>query len=284
MKNWEQHFQTPVKLKLYIIHTGYVHMSGNIHFNRKSPRFKVMPKDNRFNPVLAFLVEHPKKGFILLDTGLHPSFAEKSSGNFGWLLGKIVKVKSASGQDVVKQLEKIKVNPKKVNSIILSHLHLDHTSGLPLFSENANVTVYADQDEISSAQSPASLFQGYVKDHRRKLDLKNIQYRQGIPPFDHVCDFLGDGSVFVIKTPGHTTGNISILLNMAEGPIFLTFDASHRRANIQEFIPPKGDYETALRSIRSIKAFIDAFPKTRMIFGHDPDQFKDLKLIPEYYS
>jgi len=284
MKDWNGYLRTPKKIKLYVIHTGYVHMSGNIHFNPKSPRFKDMAKDNRFNPVFSYLVEHPQKGFLLLDTGLHPSFTQKSIGNFGWLLGRIVKVRSEVGQDVVTQLEKLQIRPGEIRSIILSHFHLDHSSGLPLFSGNKGLAVYADEGEIRAVNAPFSLFQGYIKNHLNGFTPQAIRFTNAVAPFDRVCDILGDGSVFVIGTPGHTPGHISIILNMAGGPFLLTFDAAHRRANIDEGIPPKGDYALALKSISNIKSFIDAFPKTRTIFGHDPDQISNLKILPTYYE
>jgi glyoxylase-like metal-dependent hydrolase (beta-lactamase superfamily II) len=259
-------------------------MSGNIHFNRKSPRFKDLPKDNRFNPVLAFLVQHPQKGCILLDTGLHPSFAEKSTGNFGGLLGRIVKIKSVRGQDVLTQLGKIHVHPGNIHSIILSHGHLDHTSGLPLFSGNSAPTVYADGKEIKAASAAFALFDGYLKNHLQGLTLQAISFNKTVPPFERVCDFLDDGSVFVVGTPGHTPGQVSIILNMIAGPVFLTFDAAHRKANIDEDIPPKGDYPASLMSINNIKAFLHEFKQTRVIFGHDPDQLETLKRLPDYYE
>lgn len=284
MSNWEQYFKTSVNLKLYVIHTGDVHMSGNIHFSRKSPRFRNLPKDNRFNPALAYLVQHPLKGYFLLDVGLHPSFAEKSTGNFGGLLGRIVKVRSTQGQDVITQLEKIHVRPSDIQSIVLSHFHLDHTSGLPLFRGNKDLTIYADGQEIHKASSPFALFDGYLRAHLRGLTPRAISFSKMIPPFERVCDFLDDGSIFIIGTPGHSPGHISVILNMVAGPVLLTFDAVHRRANINEDIPPKGDYHVALESLNGIKEFLCEFAQTRVIFGHDPDQFKTLKRLPDYYE
>lgn len=282
MNDWGKYLEKPARVKLYVIHTGYVHMNGNIHFNKKSPEFKSMPADKRFTPVFAYVVDHPQAGFTLLDTGLHSSFAENPSGNFGWLLGKIVKTKAESGWDVLSQLKKIDVPPDKISRIILSHLHLDHVSGLPLF-HNTDVTVFVDTNELRVAMSPFSQMKGCINAHIKGFKTVRIQYPISIPPFDQVWDFFDDGSLFIIRTPGHSPGHISVLLNTAGGPYLLTFDAAHRKANIEELIPPKGDYTNALTSLKNIKAFLSAFPKTQVIFGHDPDQ-QNLKLVPEYYS
>lgn len=285
MSEWKRYFEKPANLKLFVIPTGSVHMSGNIHFNRTSPLFKNLPKDNRFNPAYAFLVQHPQKGCFLLDSGLHPSFAKKATGNFGGLLGRIIKIKSAQGQDVITQLEKIRIHPRDIHSIVLSHGHLDHTSGLSLFSAgNALTVVYADAKEIYKANTPFALFEGYLKKHLQGLNLRPISFSNAVPPFEHVCDFLDDGSVFIVGTPGHSPGHVSVILNMGTGPVFLTFDAAHRRANIDEGVPPKGDYPEALKSLNNIKSFLYEFKQTRVIFGHDPDQLETLKRLPDYYE
>jgi N-acyl homoserine lactone hydrolase len=284
LKTWNEYFERPVPLQLYVMHTGYIHMSGNIHFNKKDPRFKSMPKDKRFNPVFAFLVKHPDKGPLLLDTGLHPSFAERKSGNFGWFLGSMVKTKAEKGMDIASQLNTLNISLNDIGNIILSHLHLDHPCSLPLFKGIKDLRVHVDPKELDTARSAFCLFKGVIKSHLSGLDCHTMEYPLDIPPFAAVSDFFQDGSVFVVQTPGHTPGHISILLNAAEGPIFLTFDAAHRKPNIDQDLPPIGDYQTALDSVSRIKEMTKRFPKMRVIYGHDPDQFHDLNLVPNHYS
>lgn len=283
MNDCGKYLKKPTQMKLYAILTGYVHMSGNIHFNKKSPKFKSMPADERFTPVLAYIVEHPKEGFTLLDTGLHSSFAENPCGNFGGLLGKVIKTKAESGSDVLSQLKKIDISSNNISRVILSHLHPDHVSGLPSFQSNTNMIVFMDAHELGVAKSPFGLFKGYIKAHFKGFNIAPVKYPLKIPPFDQVWDFFDDGSLFIIGTPGHTPGHVSVLLNTIGGPILLTFDAAHRKSDVEELIPPNGDYATALMSLKRIKTFLDALPETRVIFGHDPDQ-QNLKLIPEHYS
>jgi len=261
-------------------------MNGNLHINKKSPNYKSIPADDRFNPVFAYLIEHPKKGFLLIDTGLHASFSEKRFGNFGLFLGSMAKTKTEKGLDVVSQIKSIHVRPDEIDKIILSHLHLDHVSGLQHFMKNDRVKVFIDPDEIDAGKSFGAVMKGYVKKHYSDVQLYPIQYSLKPKPlfFDHVWDVYGDQSVFVMKTAGHTPGHISALLNMSGGPVFLTFDAAHRKSNIEEGVPPRGDYEKALASINNIKALSEMMPEMRIIYGHDPDQLGSLKLLPDYYT
>ncbi len=272
----------PHDLKLYVMKTGSVHMSGNIHFNKKSPRFKSMPKDERFNPVLAFLLEHPEKGWTLMDTGLDACFCESSLGNFGPLLGRVVKTKAEKGGDVVSQLATLGVSASDIPYVIMSHLHLDHASGLPKFGRGS--AIYVDEAELSAARSPLGTAGGYIKGFLEGLEVRPLVYDGSFGPFRQACDFFSDGSVFVLRAAGHTRGNVAVLLNARKGPILLTFDAAHRKANVEEGIPPKGDYVAALASLKSIMSLLEELPETRVIYGHDPDQLPGLDLLPDFYT
>jgi len=282
--DWNRLFANPVHLKLYVMCTGEVHAMGNVHYNPKSPKFKAMPAEKRFNPVLAFLVERPGKELLLLDTGLHHSFGQSRFGNFGPILGSMVKGKAGAEMDVRSQLRSIGVAIDDIHCVFLSHLHLDHPSGLPYFAGVRNLKVYVDESETIAANAPLGFLKGYVKKHVKGIDLSPIPYSTGATPFERFWDFFGDGSTIVVHTPGHTEGHSSVILNATDGPILLTFDAVHRRSNLEHGIPPSGDYRKAAESMRNIESFLRDFPKTRVIFGHDPDQLGTLILAPKYYS
>ncbi len=266
------------------MHTGYVHMSGNIHVNKKDPRFKSRPKDTRFNPVFSYLVEHPEQGYLLLDTGLHPSFSERKRGNFGALLGRIVKTRVEKGKDVASQLKLMNLSVSNIRNIVLSHLHLDHSSGLPLFKGQPGVKVYIDRSEMDTARSRFSLFKGYIGAHLAGFDIRPLDFPLSIHPLGAVSDFFNDGSVFVIRTAGHSPGHVSILLNDSQSPILLTFDAAHRKSNLEEELPPIGHYASAMESVKQLKALLTRFPDIRVIYGHDPEQLPSLRLAPRAYE
>lgn len=284
MNDWKQVFERPCGIKLYVIHTGNVHMDGNIHFNKKSPVFKTKPKDTRYNPVYCFLIDHPEKGLALIDTGIHPDFCRQATGNFGRLLGKLIKIKTETGLDVISRINSIGLSAHDIKYIVMTHLHPDHSSGLPLFKKCTQCTVYTDIDEFNSARSLFGVLQGYLKEHHRGMKIKHFDYALKLKPFDQVADFFRDGSVLIIKTPGHTAGHVSVLLNMKEAPVFLTGDAAHRHENLVEEIPTVGKYHPSLTTLRRIGEYMQQFPTTMVIYSHDPDQTSRLKLFPEYYE
>lgn len=284
MNGWKEVFQRPHDLRLYVIHTGNVHMKGNIHFHKKSPAFNTKPKDPRYNPVYSFLIVHPQRGLILIDTGIHPDFNTQATGNFGCLIGTLIKVKTDNGMDVISQIKSIGLNAKNIKHIVMTHLHPDHTSGLPQFKNNAECLVYIDIDEYHAARSYFGLFRGYLTKHLKGLTIQHFEYPLTHKPLEQAADLFGDESVFIIKTSGHTTGHISILLNLKGEPVLLTADAAHRHENLAEQIPTVGEYGSSLRTLKQLGEFVEAYPSTRVIYSHDPEQIKQLKLIPEYYE
>lgn len=232
----------------------------------------------------AFLIHHPERGFALIDTGVHPDFCRKPTGNFGWLLGRLIKIKTGRGRDVISQINSIGLSAHDIKHIIMTHLHPDHSSGLPLFNDCAQCTVYADTGEIRSARSLFGMFRGYLKEHHQGAQIRPFDYALKLNPFDQVMDFFGDQSVFIVRTPGHTRGHVSVLLNMRGGPVFLTADAAHRHDNLAGEIPTAGDYHPSLATLRRIGEYMREHPSTRVIYSHDPDQVERLKLFPEYYE
>lgn len=284
MHDWKHVFSRPGRIRLYIIHTGNVHMDGNIHLNKKSPVFKTKPRDTRYNPVYCFLIAHPDRGLVLIDTGIHPDFCRKPTGNFGWLLGRIIKIKTHRGGDVISQINSIGLSAQDIEHIVMTHLHPDHSSGLPLFEKCSRCTVYTDIDEYKTATSPFGISRGYLKEHLLGMKIQHFNYTLNLKPFSHVSDFFGDQSLLIIRTPGHTRGHVSVLLNMQAGPLLLTADAAHRHENLAEQVPTVGEYRTSLDTIRRLVEYMNEYPEIRAIYSHDPDQINGLKLFPDYYE
>jgi glyoxylase-like metal-dependent hydrolase (beta-lactamase superfamily II) len=199
-------------------------------------------------------------------------------------LGALVNGKTEPGKDVCSQLRLLGRSASDVHNVLLSHLHLDHDSGLAYFQGRTDLNVFVDEEELKAARAPLSSLNGYVKKHWAGIPFQPIHYMPGAPPFELACDFFGDGSVFVVRTSGHTKGHCSAIVNAAEGPILLTFDAVHRRANLREDIPPSGDYFRTLTAMHSVAVFLEQFPHTRVVFGHDAAQLAELALAPKYYA
>ena len=94
-----------------------------------------VPRDQWMEvPVIAFLVEHPTAGPVLIDTGFHASVAVEpgqAMGRFGGLLFKDVRMDTDDA--VPGQLRRRGIDPTEVGTVVMTHLHSDHASGISEF-------------------------------------------------------------------------------------------------------------------------------------------------------
>ena len=86
-------------------------------------------------PIVAFLVEHPGAGPILIDTGFHPSVAVDPKQNLGGVYGRLYGIDMKPEQAISAQLREQKgVDPGDVRVAIMTHLHMDHASAISEFT------------------------------------------------------------------------------------------------------------------------------------------------------
>src|SRR5918999_1031907 len=85
-------------------------------------------------PIPAFLVEHPGAGPVLIDTGLHPSVAVKPTETFGRVASLAFRdLEMDANQAVPAQLRGRGIDPARVRTVVMTHLHVDHASGISEF-------------------------------------------------------------------------------------------------------------------------------------------------------
>ena len=81
-------------------------------------------------PVPAYLITHPTVGPILVDTAFHGSVAAKPSANLGKLVARFAKPRIEPGRDLPAQLRERGIDALDLETVILTHLHFDHSSGI----------------------------------------------------------------------------------------------------------------------------------------------------------
>jgi N-acyl homoserine lactone hydrolase len=213
-------------------------------------------------PLGAFLVEHPTAGPVLIDTGMHPRAA-------GGRTGRGVRIRPS---DTVPQYLRAQgIEPADVRLVVMTHLHVDHTSAMPDLPE---ATFVIDPLEWRAAKGRLAALSGYRPDHLPP------EQRVRFVGFDSAGehDLLGDGSLRLFSTPGHTPGHLSVLVETDHGPVFVLGDAVYTLRNLTEDILPwRSADEDALRStMRRLRAFADSHPEVPLIPTHDPDVWERL--------
>ena len=97
-------------------------------------------------------------------------------------------------------------------------------------------------------------------------------------------DVFGDGSVIVLRTPGHTAGHSSLLVKLAQmGPVILSGDAVHFRENYDSDGVPWFNFDRAqtVASIERMKK-IAANLKATVIIQHDARDVDKLPVFPAF--
>jgi glyoxylase-like metal-dependent hydrolase (beta-lactamase superfamily II) len=226
-------------------------------------------------PIPAFLVEHPTAGPILVDTGLHADVAT----DVGAALGRPAKLAFTIDMQpewaAPAQLRARGIDPADVALIVMTHLHYDHASGLSQFP---GATAVVDEREWA-AGSRGRILEGYLP----KLLPADTDWRT-LPGDADDLDLLGDGSIRLLSTPGHTAGHRSVVLRLGGGrELLLTADAAYARRTLDERLTPvltwkDGPYRASLDRLR---AWIGEHPGATVICGHDADGWPALAPVYE---
>jgi N-acyl homoserine lactone hydrolase len=213
-------------------------------------------------PIPSFLIEHPK-GRVIFDTGLHREL-QTSADRIGEL-AKFFLVHYQPGEELGARLLAHQIDPERIGYMINSHLHFDHVGGN---ADLPNAKLIIQRREWDAAADPELVQRnGY---NRADFDLGHqLQLIDG----EH--DLFSDGRVVCIPTYGHTAGHQSLRVRLDNDEVILTADSCYMRKVLEEMVLPPfaHDFDAMKQVIERFRAMERA--GSRLIFGHDPDQWHD---------
>ncbi|HEU4600196.1 MAG TPA: N-acyl homoserine lactonase family protein [Solirubrobacterales bacterium] len=237
-------------------------------------------------PVPAFLIRHPSAGAILVDTGLHPSIVSDGRENFGALAARFGKPSLQPGEDVPSQLRKRGLDPGEIPVVVMTHLHLDHSSAI---SEFPNSTIIVSETEWQAAAHGAQpTLNGYRRAHfDYAFEYRTVDFDRGsidsYASFGRSFDLFGDGSIRLAYTPGHSAGHMSVVCRLSGRDFVIGGDAMYLLAQLDgsEAPPPRPfDAHNLRRSLQELRLFQRQSPDAVITPGHDPDFYA--RLEPRY--
>jgi len=238
-------------------------------------------------PVPSFLIRHPSAGAILVDTGLHPSIATDGKENFGALGARVGKPDLEAGEDVPAQLRKKGLDPGEIPIVVMTHMHLDHSSAI---SEFPNSTFVVSETEWrSAATGPRPMLNGYRRPHfDYAFDYRTVDFDRGgidsYATFGRTFDLFGDGSIRLAYTPGHSAGHMSVIARLAKHDFVIGGDATYTQAQLDgsaPLAPRPFDAHNYRRSLQELKLFRREYPDAIVTPGHDPEFYAGISALYE---
>ena len=174
---------------------------------------------------------------------------------------------------IVDRLKEVNVTPDQVKFVGISHFHADHTGQLTPFTNATLLIGKGDWDGVTATPpipgANAAGFKSWI-DEKRKVE-----------PLTTDKDVFGDGTVIVLRMPGHTPGHSSLLVRLKDmGPVLLTGDLVHFRENYESNGVPIFNFDRAatVASIERMKQ-IAANMKATVVIQHD---MRDIGKLPAF--
>lgn len=224
-------------------------------------------------PCPSFLIEHDR-GLVLFDSGVSPKGLKDPEGYFSHL-AKRLKIQVSPDLGVDAQLRHLGYQPKRVGFVIPSHLHFDHAGGLYLFPD-ATFLIGIGEMPYAYWPPPGAQSVFLIEDLVPTRGFKWIELAT-----DH--DLFGDGSVVILRTPGHTPGEVSLLVRLPNRRVILTGDTCHFRIELEHGIPIRGACVDQMQGIQSIRLLqmLRTAHDAQIWINHDPQDWAMMPHAPQ---
>lgn len=263
----------PVELDTVASCDWLVDRKGLINLEHPKARAAGIRKGPEPIQIHFHVLRHPTRGTFLVDTGVetalrdHPNQAALGASIRRFMkLGKTMKFLAPLG-------EWLAHHPQTIAGVFLTHLHVDHISGIA--DVPAGTPVYTGPGE-NAARGDLHLFtrNSTSRALAGKPPLRELQFKPDPDGrFAGVLDLFGDGSVWALWVPGHTPGSVAFLVRSTRGPVLLTGDASHTRWGWDHDVEPgkfSADIPTSAASLKHLRTLVREHPEISVRPGHQP--------------
>ncbi|TLS23908.1 hypothetical protein PpBr36_09107 [Pyricularia pennisetigena] len=172
-------------------------------------------------PSFSFLIEHPPSGRkLVFDLGIRKDFETGYSRKISEYIPTTnydIRVE----KDVVEILEEGGVDPRGIEAVIWSHWHWDHIGNPQSFPETTDLIVGPGFKEAmlpGAPSNPESPIQesDYANRNLREITFDGPQALKigNFPAYD----YFGDGSFYLLNSPGHAIGHLCGLARTTTSP------------------------------------------------------------------
>ena len=272
LHSWPEQYRGVKGLKLHVFTTGSLEIPRALLVQGGS-----WLRRQRLD-ILAFLIEHPRQGLTLFNTGLNHEIAEDPEKYLGPLLVALAKPEAAEGQNLPSQIEQAGLSTERVRRLIVSDLRFNHTGELKQFP-SAEVIVAQIEYDTAQEQPSGVLYREDEYNHVRSWKFIDYTPDQPIGTFTSHIDLFGDGSLILIDAAGATSGSQALLVRLPSQPVLLCGSLAPIKENYLYAGMPRllFDRNAWWEKIWRLKKFKDLVPELLIFPDHDLKAVESVK-------
>ena len=218
--------------------------------------------------VYFHVIRHPTRGTFIVDTGVERALRDDRA--HAAIRGFIARFM---------HLERMQIHvalgdwlaQHHIDGVMLTHLHLDHVSGLP--DVPRGTPIYAGPGEMKARSFQNAFVRSSID--RAFAGQETISEWSFSPDpdgrFAGVIDVFGDGSLWAIAVPGHTPGSTAYLARTPDGPVLLTGDTCHTAWGWEHDVAPgsfTADHRANAVSLARLRRLVAEHPAIQVRLGH----------------
>lgn len=232
-------------------------------------------------PIYAFLIDHPRAGPIMVDTGINWRMAHEHNQYYDhWLFRLSLdedEYRLTREQELGTHLKRTGYWADEIETVILTHLHEDHLGEVQAFPRARFILT---EEEWKARNLGIFRYREWSPSFSA-LDnpVEKVTYSSGpYYSFEKSQDLLGDGSIRLLPTPGHSRGHMSVLVQKGGYQLLLTGDALYTLRHlaveqVRAIVLGKKQLEQLFDSIRRVQRLRDALPEMVIVPGHDHTRY-----------